>query len=245
MHASPSIRFAVVTVAVAMAACGTTRDTSPPATDTGCTSCHGDAARAADQAAPPRDAHGQTDTSLVTVGAHQAHLSSGVACATCHVVPPDGDLTHIGGPYATVTFSGSLVGANNTAVAAWNRDLATCTNYCHGASLPGAARPAPLWTQATPLGCGGCHADQRTKATSTGLHELHLQFVTPKAVCSNCHGAGYTDTAVAAPATATHRDGQVNTLSLVGWQDPRCVAEGPRACFASCHQAVVACKIWP
>jgi predicted CxxxxCH...CXXCH cytochrome family protein len=213
-----------------------------------CTSCHGDATRpgtALEQAAPPLDSHGNSGTNEMRVGAHQAHLANGVDCTTCHVIPPAGDRTHSLEPYATVTFSGSLVGANGTPVAPWNRDLGTCSNYCHGASMPAASVPTPLWTRSTPLTCGGCHGDQQTQATATGLHWLHLKYVTPQLVCAYCHGVGYSDTAVIAPATATHRDGQVETLPRVGWQDPSCASYGPRACFATCHTVAPACKIWP
>ncbi len=213
-----------------------------------CTSCHGDATRpgtALVQAAPPVDSQGHSGTNELRVGAHQAHLGNGVDCTTCHEIPPAGDTAHSLEPYATVTFTGNLVGANGTPVAPWNRDLGTCTNYCHGASLPATARPAPHWTSSTPLGCGGCHADQQSFATSSGLHWFHLTSISPTFDCVACHGAGYTGTAVTAPATATHRDTLVKTQPVVGWQDPRCVADGPRACFASCHTVVVACKVWP
>jgi predicted CxxxxCH...CXXCH cytochrome family protein len=212
-----------------------------------CTSCHGDATRpgtALSQAAPPVDSHGHSGTNEITVGAHQAHLANGVACATCHEIPPAGDTTHSADPYATVVFSGNLVGANGTPVAPWNRDQGTCSNYCHGASMPLAAVPTPLWTRATPLGCGACHGDMQTQATATGLHVLHLQFVTPLQTCADCHGDGYGAGAVVAPATATHHDGLVDTLPAVGWQDARCVSYGPKACFATCHTAAPGCKVW-
>jgi predicted CxxxxCH...CXXCH cytochrome family protein len=212
-----------------------------------CTTCHGDAARpgsALEQAAPPVDTRGHAGTNEITVGAHQAHLANGVACATCHEIPPAGDITHSAEPYATVTFSGNLVGANGTPVAPWNRSQGTCSNYCHGASMPLASVPTPLWTRATPLSCGACHGDMQSAATSTGVHWYHLAFATPRPTCADCHGSGYSATAVVAPATATHRDGLVKTLPQVGWQDPSCASYGPNACFATCHTVVVACKVW-
>jgi len=212
-----------------------------------CTACHGDATRTATsliQAAPPVDSHGRAGTNEVTVGAHQAHLSNGVDCTTCHTVPPAGDISHSAEPYATVQFSGSLVGANNTLVAPWNRNSATCSNYCHGASLPNGAMPTPLWTHQGTLGCGDCHSDQQSNATQTGLHALHLKYITPVMNCALCHGTGYAATSVTAPATATHRDGQVQHTSYVGWQAPPCTP-GTRSCNASCHTVVTGCKIWP
>jgi predicted CxxxxCH...CXXCH cytochrome family protein len=211
-----------------------------------CTSCHGDSSRAGtplQQAAPPRDSHGETAVTLVTVGAHQAHLDNGVACTTCHVVPPAGDTTHSLDPFAAVAFTGNVVGANGTPVAPWDRSTATCANYCHNPALGGTV-PTPLWTRATPLDCGACHHDQQTAITSTGLHDFHLRTLPPPATldCSSCHGAGYAVPVVSGAALLTHADGQLQTLPSVGWLDPVCV--GPRTCYATCH-TVQACRYWP
>ena len=56
--------------------------------DNDCASCHG----SADNSAPPRDTRGNTDPSLLSVGAHQAHLvgrglARAMECSECHVVP--------------------------------------------------------------------------------------------------------------------------------------------------------------
>jgi predicted CxxxxCH...CXXCH cytochrome family protein len=245
MRANPHTLVAALVVAVGMAACDGGTST-PASTDQGCAGCHGDPARAGsrtDQAAPPLDAHGQSATTLVSVGAHQAHLSNGVACATCHVVPAANDMTHINGQYATVTFSGNVVGANNTVVAPWTHDVATCANYCHGPNLGGSV-PSPLWTRSAPLDCGACHYDQRTALTTTGLHDYHVNTLPPAAgvTCGSCHGPGYATTSVSGAAIATHANGQVQTLLAVGWQDPTC--NGPRTCYASCH-TVQGCRLWP
>ena len=151
---TPSLLLSVTSMAlVALAGCAGSDTATAPASNE-CTACHGDATRtgsALDQAAPPKDAHGGTSTTLVTVGAHQAHLGSNVPCATCHVVPPAGDRSHYSSPYATVTFSGNVVGAHGASVAPWNRDTPTCANYCHGATDPAAADPKPSWTRQTAL----------------------------------------------------------------------------------------------
>jgi predicted CxxxxCH...CXXCH cytochrome family protein len=213
-----------------------------------CTACHGDATRAGTflvQAAPPVDSHGRSGTNEVTVGAHQAHLSNGVECATCHEVPPYGDITHTRHLHAAVQFSGPLVGANNTLVDPWNRDTATCANYCHQ-PLPGTGSlPKPNWTQGGPLACGACHADQQSTRTQSGLHFLHLWRVVPSFGCVACHGNGYANSSVTAPATATHLNGRVELLSDVGWQSPTCVTAGPRSCDAACHRVAPGCKTWP
>jgi predicted CxxxxCH...CXXCH cytochrome family protein len=211
-----------------------------------CTSCHGDSTRAGtplQQAAPPADSHGRTAITEVTVGAHQAHLDNAVACTTCHAVPADGDVSHSFAPYATVAFTGNVVGANNTLVATWDRSAATCANYCHNPALGGTV-PTPLWTRTTPLDCGACHYDQQTSLTSTGLHEFHLRSLPPPSAldCTSCHGAGYAVPAVSGAALSTHVDGLIQTLPAVGWQDPVC--SGPRTCYATCH-TVKACRYWP
>ena len=209
-----------------------------------CTACHGDASRpglALNQAAPPVDSHGQSGTNEVTVGAHQAHLGNGVACATCHVVPPAGDTSHSAAPTATVTFSGNVVGANGTPVAAWNRDQPTCANYCHNPAMGGSV-PTPAWTRQTALSCGSCHWDQQTSITSTGLHVLHVRDLPPatRLDCNACHGAGYSTAGVSGAAIPTHADALLQILPAVGWQDPAC--SGSRTCFATCHTV---CRNWP
>jgi predicted CxxxxCH...CXXCH cytochrome family protein len=212
-----------------------------------CTACHGDATRAGTtliKAAPPLDSHGRSGTNEVTVGAHQAHLSKGVDCATCHEVPPPGDITHTRHLYAAVQFSGPIVGANNTLVAPWNRATPTCSNYCHGAGLVGGTLPTPAWTRQGPLGCGSCHGDQQSRTTATGWHDYHVRLLFPGIACATCHGDGYLATSVVAPASATHLDGSVQLLPLVGWQDATCPT-GTRSCNSNCHSVVTGCKAWP
>jgi predicted CxxxxCH...CXXCH cytochrome family protein len=229
----------------ALAGCAGSETTAPPPSNA-CTACHGDGTRndtALNQAAPPLDAHGNSSTSVVTVGAHQAHLANNVPCATCHVVPPAGDTTHYAAPYATVIFSGNLVGANGATVAPWNRDVPTCANYCHGGTFPTAATPNPSWTRQTPLGCGDCHSAQDTLATATGLHYFHV--VTTQVACSACHGAGYAPTSVTGTAVATHHDGIIQLTPAVGWQDPVCGTQ-PRLCNGACHNPPPTyCYYWP
>ncbi len=245
MRTSPSLVLTALISAIGLAGCGGA-STTPPVGDQGCAGCHGDPTRAGTalaQAAPPMDAHGLTARTEVTVGAHQAHLAQGVACATCHVVPAEGDRTHIDGPHAMVTFSGNVVGANDTVVATWNRDQPTCANYCHDPAMGGAVR-TPLWTRTTPLTCGACHWDQQSQATTTGLHDYHVETLPPatRLDCGACHGVGYSTAGVGGVALATHADGSLQVLPVVGWQDPTC--SGPRTCYASCH-AVKTCRYWP
>jgi hypothetical protein len=233
----------LLTGLLALAACGDSPGPSPTSSNQGCAGCHGDSSRAGlalDQAAPPRDARGGTEATLVTVGAHQVHLQANVACATCHTVPPQGDRTHINGPFATVIFSGNIVGAQGAVVAPWNREAPTCANYCHRPFQRGAAIPTPGWTQAGPLACSACHWDQQSALTTTGLHAYH---VIDRAIgCSECHGAGYAASAVTGQAKTTHVDGRIDLLPQVGWNAAECT--GARSCGASCH-AVKVCLNWP
>ena len=82
----------------------------------GCSGCHGSAS----SPAPPVDLSGNTFTTAVGVGAHQAHLqapsriSAQIPCATCHVVPTSIDSPgHIDSPTPVVN-----------AALGWNRDRA-------------------------------------------------------------------------------------------------------------------------
>lgn len=162
-----------------------------------CTRCHGDPASG--NAAPPRSVAGLVDTALLGVGAHQTHLAAGplrgpVACAECHVVPATVDAPgHMGKAYAAVTF-GALATTGGTA-ASWDRVGATCTTYCHGATLSGGTNVAPRWTQVdgTQARCGTCHG--------TPPASPHPQLTD----CGSCH-PGYTATSV---DPALHVDGKL------------------------------------
>ncbi len=112
-----------------------------------CGTCHG----SPEDPSPPPDTLGETDTTLTSVGAHEAHVTGGdfsapVPCETCHVVPTSVlDPTHIDEAPAEVR---PEVG--------W--DGATCTNPCHAGSGGGTV-PNPVWTQVdgTQDACGACH----------------------------------------------------------------------------------------
>ena len=111
-----------------------------------CVGCHGSAA----SPAPPTDLAGDTLTTALGVGAHQAHLQGPhrlrgpVPCATCHKVPTDVfDPGHIdSGPPAEVDAS-----------LGWDRTSQTCaTSGCHGSARP-------VWTDSdtAQIACGTCH----------------------------------------------------------------------------------------
>ncbi len=132
---------------------------------TTCSSCHGSAA----SIAPPMDLAGNTFTTAIGVGAHQAHLqassriSAPIACATCHVVP------------ATITEPGHLGPgpAVVTAALGWDHDAQTCsTAYCHGAARP-------RWTSSGEVSCGSCHGIPPVDAH----HDATMTLTT----CATCH----------------------------------------------------------
>ena len=133
---------------------------------TGCDGCHGSAA----SPAPPTDLAGNTSTSALGVGAHQAHLrasariSAPIPCETCHAVP------------ATVGSPGHLDHAGPAQVVAglgWDRASETCaTASCHGPSRP-------RWTSSGQVSCGSCHGIPPSDAA----HPPDL----PLTSCATCH----------------------------------------------------------
>lgn len=150
----------------------------------GCVRCHGGML---DQSgAPPLDAHGAT--SSAAVGAHQAHLGAGVACAACH---RGVSLTDVGFPghgdgAADVDFDAVAIDPSGVASPAYDASTHTCSNvYCHGASTIPTADRGPdfatttAWT-APPgsiAGCGACHL------APSSIHGGALT----DADCATCH----------------------------------------------------------
>lgn len=160
----------------------------------GCDGCHG----ADGDPAPPPDLAGNTATTARGVGAHQAHLQGGaigsaLACAACHPVPAAvNDGPHLDG-VVDVVF-GPLASADGVA-AAWDPATATCTVYCHGASLQGAP---PVWTQVdgSQIACGSCHGSPPPPPHPGN------------SVCSGCHGTAGPGPVIADPVA--HIDGSVD-----------------------------------
>ena len=221
-----------------------------------CNTCHG----STDSNAPPKDTHGNTATTEVTVGAHQSHLkasalSDPIACNDCHVVPTElGSPGHIDNPTATVTFAN--LATSDGATPAWDRTKAQCTNvYCHGATLGGGALTVPTWTKVdgTQVVCGNCHGlppgaphpqmgECSTCHTETvnpdrtilnpSKHIDGKVEVTLPADCSTCHG---TPGKNAAPPVDTHGKSDT-TLVTVGAHQSHLDSplSSPVACGA-CH----------
>ena len=132
----------------------------------GCAGCHGNQ----DNAAPPRDLAGNTLTTAIGVGAHQAHLqalhrlSAPIGCENCHRVPVDvEDPGHLD----------TTVPAEVVPALGWDRTSQTCaTAWCHGPARP-------LWTGTEPAYCGSCHG----LPPLTPPHQASM----PLSSCTTCH----------------------------------------------------------
>jgi predicted CxxxxCH...CXXCH cytochrome family protein len=163
----------------------------------GCVGCHGSAA----SPAPPRDLSGNTFTTALGVGAHQAHLqassriSAPIPCATCHAVP------------ASINAPGHIDSTSPAEVATalgWDRATETCSSAsCHGAARP-------RWTSSGQVSCGTCHG----LPPADGSHTAGM----PVTSCATCH-PGTVDgfgniivTGQGQSATSAHINGVVNAL---------------------------------
>jgi predicted CxxxxCH...CXXCH cytochrome family protein len=135
-----------------------------------CAACHADG-----KTIPFADTEGSTDTSLVTVGAHDSHLhaphalSAPMACGECHRIPLQVmDPGHIDNmPPAQVFPSDGqhgLAWADNT-TPAFDPATVTCTTYCHGGGeklqrdTSVSISRAPRWTDvgSGAASCARCH----------------------------------------------------------------------------------------
>lgn len=157
----------------------------------GCDGCHGSPA----SPAPPPDLAGNILTTAPGVGAHQAHLQSGVACAACHVVPASAlDAGHFDTPRP----------AEVDTSLGW--DGTRCnTAPCHTRS--GATLPPPQWTDGAPLGCDSCHGfpPPAPHTTWTDCFRCHTSFPGTHVdatvdvedldamACNTCHGGPTSD----------------------------------------------------
>lgn len=184
--------------------------------DLTCDICHG----SAKSDAPPKGITGETATSAVGVGAHQAHLTSSnwhaaVACEHCHLVPKKlDDPGHLGSKLpAEVRFSG--LASHGQTAPTWDGTRCSST-YCHGATLAGGSSTAPVWTKVdgTASACGSCHGlpPGGDHPTSDQCQDCHAQSVDAnrtiiapklhingKVESTGGHPAGYGDGAVHGP----------------------------------------------
>ena len=181
-----------------------------------CTMCHGGTDNGT--GAPPRASWGNEGDATRT-GTHSAHvtathgLAQAVPCEVCHVRPQTAlSEGHLDGETATVIFSGLAVRSGITP--SWDRAAATCSStYCHGATLAGGRKTAPVWTLAdgSQRTCDSCHGAPPANAFHT-RRDLD---------CASCHPAG--NSAAGASVGGGHLDGMLDvTLSCTSCHgDPR------------------------
>jgi predicted CxxxxCH...CXXCH cytochrome family protein len=240
-------------------------DGVPNASGASCTSCHGDAARAATAlnpqlpAAPPTDVAGNTAATSPGVGTHQLHLNdnairSALACTECHVLPPasphpNGSVTMTWGPLATA------LGASPSLIVT-NPASPTCSStYCHGNfqfiatistsfTISGNKTYSPVFNAPAAQACGTCHGNA-TIATPTGHPALAASAT--NATCNVCHPATVKADGTIDVAGRQHVDGQAQALAAAshpaGWMTPGNAnfhagpaGQGLQACL-TCHAA--------
>ena len=121
------------------------------------------------------------------MGAHQRHLAGGslsgpLPCTECHAIP--GDISHASEPLQLTW--GPLARANG-ASPTWDGTALTCSNYCHGSTLPSGLLSAPLWNKVdgTQAACGTCHGvppaapHPRVGSSLSGCADCHSSTVNP------------------------------------------------------------------
>jgi predicted CxxxxCH...CXXCH cytochrome family protein len=104
------------------------------------------------------------------------------------------------GPLAVLGFPLSAARGLDVAGPAFtvDGDTITCVVYCHGATLPGGATPAPTWTGGpAQVACGACHAIPPPHPDHLG----HLE----QPPCAGCHPHAGSDLVL-------HGDGEVQTV---------------------------------
>lgn len=172
---------------------------------TACNACHGSEANPA----PPVDLTGNTATTAIGVGAHQAHLQAGayrqpIECGECHLVPAAviarGHLDGVGP--AEVRFASDSLARADGATPTWQREGATpnCAGvYCHGATLGGGSTTEPVWTtvDGSQVGCETCHG-YPPPPPHPALTD-----------CAQCHQQTLAGTRLIDIAGGKHIDGQV------------------------------------
>lgn len=121
--------------------------------------CHGNA----ENPAPPNDTDGQEDPTLLSVGAHRAHLRIAplwyqqIQCTECHQ-----QVDNVGSPghndgNVDIQF-GQIANGNGAIQAEWTSP--SCGVYCHGVSMDGGLVTEPNWNEPGALtGCDACHGN--------------------------------------------------------------------------------------
>jgi len=141
-----------------------------------CTTCHGDPETG--RFYPPKDIFNRTDSSLVSIGAHEAHIESEIAsieCEACHNKPSHYlDEGHLGDDNIAEVEFGTVATDSSTLSPTWSRSTASCSDvYCHGSFSFAKSESANqwgyaedfitgnnstfTWTDKEDLNCTSCH----------------------------------------------------------------------------------------
>jgi predicted CxxxxCH...CXXCH cytochrome family protein len=170
-----------------------------PGWNTNCTFCHGGKDNAT--GAPPFDSEGNSDRTMVGVGAHTAHVAlqtnpvtdKAFACNACHPAYTDALSTgHVDG-VVTVSFGG--LAKTDGADPKW--DGTSCSGvYCHGAFDLGDFA-TPTWTDVSGNAgkCGACHG-----VPPGGEHPDSTN-------CSGCHSSTAGPNQTIKAGSTTHING--------------------------------------
>ncbi len=173
------------------------------------TTCHGDPET--NLAYPPKDILNHTDSTLISIGAHQAHMESeltNVSCGECHNVPGNYlDEGHLGADNIAEVEFGVIATDSSALSPTWTRSLATCENvYCHGAfsfsyedSLITGNYTSAVWTAPGSVPCGTCH----------GLPPNGHEGAWTPEQCFYCHGTVIDENGNIIDKTK-HINGQIN-----------------------------------
>lgn len=159
-----------------------------------CTTCHGSV-----NPAPPVDLEGNVSPTAHGVGAHQAHVTNGYTCSTCHSSPTTiTDVGHLDASKgAEVKFDTVKYKAANQL---YNATTTTCSNtYCHGNFQNGNTANVLIWTDTTgnSAACGTCHGDvtrtdledrARPKTIAEGGTHPNKNQNGTDVKCFQCHG---------------------------------------------------------
>lgn len=186
-----------------------------------CNTCHG----SMQNDAPPIDLAGNSETTNIGVGAHQAHLLASdlssinsMECSACHFTPVNyKDSGHLndGSENAEVVFN-AFVTDSGRVNAQWDHSSASCNNiYCHGAfefdeasssrqfvyldSMIVGNNPELIWTNvgSGQADCGSCHS-----LPPTGHNDTFGD-------CDGCHGT-VVDDALNIIDINKHINGEIN-----------------------------------
>ncbi len=173
-----------------------------------CNTCHGSVV----SAAPPLDLNYNSATSLITVGAHQTHVTdggmhTGFPCQVCHKTPATpGEEGHYQSGGKLLPGPAPVIGANGAGgTFAWNSTAGTCTNgYCHSpfADASSSQINPIVWTAVgqNQAACGTCHGNP---PAGHG----------PNTQCDTCHRPTFNN---GQPSTPLHANGAVNLAAPIG-----------------------------